>query len=64
MVGVVTADITRQQNEAGESALGDVIADAHLAATKGADDGNAVVPFMNPGGIAGQHPVRQVRDGG
>ena len=51
VVGVVTADITRQQNEAGESALGDVIADAHLAATKGADDGNAVVAFMNQGGI-------------
>ena len=51
VVGVVTADITRQQNEAGESALGDVIADAHLAATKGADDGNAVVAFTNSGGI-------------
>ena len=51
VVGVVTADISRQQNEAGESALGDVIADAHLAATKGADDGNAVVAFMNQGGI-------------
>ena len=51
VVGVVTADITRQQNEAGESALGDVIADAHLAATRGADAGNAVVAFMNQGGI-------------
>ena len=50
-VVVVTADITRQQNEAGESALGDVIAGVHLAATKGADDGNAVVAFMNQGGI-------------
>ena len=51
VVGVVTADTTRQQNEAGESALGDVIADAHLAATRGADAGNAVVAFMNQGGI-------------
>ena len=51
VVGVVTADTTRQQNEAGESALGDVIADAHLAATRDADAGNAVVAFMNPGGI-------------
>ena len=51
VVGVVTADITRQQNEAGESALSDVISDAHLAATRGVNVGNAVVAFMNPGGI-------------
>ena len=51
VVGTVTADITRQQNEAGESALGAVIADAHLAATSGIDDGGAVVAFMNQGGI-------------
>ncbi len=51
VVGTVAADITRQQNEAGESALGDVIADAHLAATSGIDDGGAVVAFMNQGGI-------------
>ena len=51
VVGVVSADITRQQNEAGESALGDVLADAHLAATRDARTGNAVVAFMNPGGI-------------
>ena len=51
VVGVVTADITRQQNEAGESALGDVIADAHLAATRGVNVGNAVVAFTNSGGI-------------
>ena len=51
VVGVVAADITRQQNEAGEPALGDVIADAHLAATRSVDAGNAVVAFMNPGGI-------------
>ena len=46
-----TADITRGQNEAGESALGGVLADAHLAATSSPDTGNAVVAFMNPGGI-------------
>ena len=51
VVGVVSDDITREQNEAGESALGDVIADAHLAATSSPDTGNAVVAFMNPGGI-------------
>lgn len=51
LVGVVTADITREPNEAGEAALGDLIADAHLAATSGADAGGAVAAFMNQGGI-------------
>ena len=51
VVGTVTADISREQNDAGESALGDVLADAHLAATSSPDTGNAVVAFMNPGGI-------------
>ena len=61
VVGVVSADITRQQNEAGESALGDVIADAHLAATRGVDDGNAVAAFTNPGGI--RDNIRFARSG-
>ena len=48
VVGTVTADIIRELNDAGESALGNLIADAHLAAGRGA---GAVVAFMNPGGI-------------
>ena len=51
IVGNVTSDIGRRENKAGESALGGVIADAHLAATRSADSGNAVVAFMNSGGI-------------
>lgn len=51
MVGSVTGDIRRAANRAGESALGDVIADAQLASTSPADKGSAVVAFMNPGGI-------------
>lgn len=51
VVGSASADITRAANPAGESALGDVIADAQLAATSPADFGGAVVAFMNPGGI-------------
>ncbi len=31
--------------------MGNVIADAQLAATAGADVGNAVMAFMNPGGV-------------
>ncbi len=48
VIGSTTASITREQNAAGESALGDVIADAQLAATR---DANAVVAFTNSGGI-------------
>ena len=51
VVGSITADISRWRNAAGESALGDVIADAHLASTRAADTGGAVVAFMHPGGI-------------
>jgi 5'-nucleotidase len=53
VVGSVTGDITRANNAAGESALGDVIADAQLASTSPTDFGGAVVAFMNPGGIRG-----------
>jgi 5'-nucleotidase len=51
VVGSITTTITRTTNLAGESALGDVIADAQLAATAAADKGGAVTAFMNPGGI-------------
>jgi 5'-nucleotidase len=51
VIGLITADITRTTNPAGESALGDVIADAQLAATAPAGFGGAVAAFMNPGGI-------------
>jgi 5'-nucleotidase len=51
VIGSITADITRSTNAAGESALGDVIADAQLAATSDPALGGAVVAFMNPGGI-------------
>jgi 5'-nucleotidase len=51
VIGSISADILRATNAAGESALGDVIADAQLAATEAPDRGNAVVAFMNPGGI-------------
>jgi 5'-nucleotidase len=51
VVGSISADITRATNAAGESALGDVIADAQLESTKAANKGGAVVAFMNPGGI-------------
>jgi len=51
VIGAVTADIGRSTTAAGESALGDVIADAQLEATRSPAKGGAVVAFMNPGGI-------------
>ena len=45
VIGVAAADITRTENGAGESALGNLIADAQRAAL-GTD-----FAFMNPGGI-------------
>ncbi len=51
VIGSITTDITRTANAAGESAMGDVIADAQLAATAPVGFGEAVIAFMNPGGI-------------
>jgi 5'-nucleotidase len=51
VVGTATADLLRAQNAAGESSLGDIIADAQLAATSPPAKGSAVLAFMNPGGI-------------
>jgi 5'-nucleotidase len=48
VVGRITADISRANNAAGESQLGDVIADAQLAYTASA---GAQIALMNPGGI-------------
>ncbi|WP_083982332.1 bifunctional metallophosphatase/5'-nucleotidase [Actinomadura hibisca] len=47
-IGRITADLRRTASSAGESALGDVIADAHLEATKGL---GAQIAVTNPGGI-------------
>ena len=57
VIGRITSTITRMANAAGESALGDVIADAQLDATDDAGTGQAVVAFMNPGGIRADLPL-------
>jgi 5'-nucleotidase len=49
--GSITETLSRAPNDAGESALGDIIADAQLAATSAAASGGAAVAFTNPGGI-------------
>jgi 5'-nucleotidase len=49
--GSITASLSRAPNDAGESALGDLIADAQLDATRADDNGGAAIAFTNPGGI-------------
>ena len=48
VVGRITAALPRDGSPAGESVLGQVVADAQLAATQSA---GAQIAFMNPGGI-------------
>jgi len=57
VVGRIGAALPRSTNPAGESALGQVIADAQLAATRAPEDGGAQVAFMNPGGIRADLPL-------
>jgi len=51
VIGNITSDITVVMSDSGESALGDLIADAQLYATSDPSNGGAVVAFANPGGI-------------
>ncbi|MEU7480066.1 5'-nucleotidase C-terminal domain-containing protein [Lentzea sp. NPDC042327] len=47
-IGDISSDVLRAQNPAGESPLGNLIADGQLEATKG---NGAVLALMNPGGV-------------
>jgi len=49
--GSITETLSRTPNAAGESVLGDIIADAQLAATRAEVNGGAVIAFTNPGGV-------------
>ncbi|MGD9694058.1 MAG: bifunctional UDP-sugar hydrolase/5'-nucleotidase [Thermoleophilia bacterium] len=51
VVGDITGDIARSVTRDTESSLGDLIADAQLAATAAPGDGGSVAAFMNPGGV-------------
>jgi 5'-nucleotidase len=51
VIGHITADITRTNDDSLEQAMGNVIADAQLDATDDAGFGDAVASFMNPGGV-------------
>jgi 5'-nucleotidase len=49
--GIITETLSRAPNEAGESPLGDLIADAQLEATRADKLGGAMIAMTNPGGI-------------
>jgi len=49
--GSITETLSRMPNASGESVLGDIIADAQLAATRAEINGGAVIAFTNPGGV-------------
>ncbi len=58
VIGQHAADLTRAANAAGESFLGNFIADAQYFATRPVAAGGAVAAFMNPGGIRTDLPFR------
>ena len=51
VVGKIAAPLTRDENPAGETPVGQVVADAQLAATRATADGGAQIALMNPGGL-------------
>ncbi|GAB3240388.1 bifunctional metallophosphatase/5'-nucleotidase [Kineosporia babensis] len=51
VIGEITGDIRRSVGRDTESSLGDLIADAQLAATTAEQDGGSQIAFMNPGGV-------------
>lgn len=50
-VGRLSASVSRKQATSGESPLGNLIADAQLAATQSIENGRAQIALMNPGGL-------------
>jgi 5'-nucleotidase len=64
VIGSIQGDLTRTGSPRGESTLGDVIADAQLAATQPANLGGAQLAFMNPGGIRADLLAGNISSGG
>jgi 5'-nucleotidase len=62
-IGTIMLEVSRTPNAAGESALGDVIADAQLWATASSETGGAVVALVNPGGMRADLPFASSRAG-
>lgn len=63
VVGRISGDLLRAPNESGESTLGNVIADAFLAATRERRSGGAVLAFTNPGGLRTDLLAAQISGG-
>jgi 2',3'-cyclic-nucleotide 2'-phosphodiesterase (5'-nucleotidase family) len=63
VVGSVTADIPRSISRADEAPLGNLIADAQLAATRDPSNGGAQIAFMNPGGVRADLGYAQISGG-
>ncbi|WP_170970191.1 bifunctional metallophosphatase/5'-nucleotidase [Nocardioides jishulii] len=63
VVGTISGDITRAADRQTESGLGNLIADAQLAATSAPADGGSVAAFMNPGGVRADLTYSQVSGG-
>ena len=51
IVGQLSAPLTRDESPAGESTLGQIVADAQLSATEHPSSGGAQIALMNPGGL-------------
>ncbi len=51
IVGKVAKELSMVTNSVGESQLGNLVADAHLAGTSSPDTGGAVIAFNNPGSL-------------
>ena len=64
VIGRIQGDLTRDPSPRGETALGDVIADAQFVATQPANLGGAQLAFMNPGGIRNDLHVGDISSGG
>jgi 5'-nucleotidase len=64
VIGRIQGDLTRTASPFGESALGDVIADAQYVATHPPGLGGAAFAFMNPGGIRADLKVTDISSGG
>lgn len=62
VVARMAQELTAITNAAGESTLGNLIADAHLYATANPDRGGAVIAFNNPGSL--RAPIIPAADGG
>jgi 5'-nucleotidase len=63
VVGTITADIRRSTNRNTESSLGNLIADAQLAATSAPGLGGAQIALMNPGGVRADLAFAQISGG-